>query len=234
MAWGELRSGRSLERLINFSDAVVAVAITLLALPLSDIAGPTNGQTMTDVLWANFGLIQTFVTTFIVVAIMWSVHNKVVNDLGSYDSAIFWLTILWLMGFAFLPWPSRLYTGPGFDADVSGHGSSDQGGAGTLYWLTLAYISAIGALTARHMRKHPELIEPQMRPHWAQLESSPARFRGMAFAIVFVAAAVACQFVYWIGSYFLLLLIPIGFLLRYPKRMVDDQDAIAEQQEASE
>lgn len=234
MAWGEVRSGRSLDRLINFSDAVVAVAITLLALPLADIEGPTAGQTMMDVLWANFGAIQTFVTTFIVVGIMWGVHNRVVNDLGSYDSAIFWLTILWLMGFAFLPWPSRLYTGPGIGADVAGHTGSDPGGAGTLYWLTLAYIAAIGAMTARHMRKHPDLVEPRMRPYWAQMRSSPARFRGLAFAVVFVAAAIACQFVFWIGNYFLLLLIPIGIVLRYPKRMVDEQDAVAEQQEASE
>ena len=98
MAWGRVRTGRSLDRLLNFADAVVAVAITLLALTLVDIEGPRDGQSMLDVLQANLGQIQAFVITFFVVGLMWNVRNRIVNHLAAYDSATFWLILLWLLG----------------------------------------------------------------------------------------------------------------------------------------
>lgn len=213
MAWGEVRSGRSLDRLLNFSDAVVAVAITILALPLVDIEGPGPGQTIGDVIAANFGQIQTFAVTFVVVAIMWGVHNKVVNRLQSYDTAIFWMSIFWLMGFVFLPWPSRLYEGTRLGSD----GADTVGGPGVLYWSTLAFISLMGWLTARHMNKHRDLIDPAQLPAWDVAMASRARFRGAAFTAVFVFAAIVTYFVPWLGNACLLLLIPIGIYLRSPR-----------------
>ena len=223
MAWGVVRSGRSLDRLINFSDAVVAVAITILALPLVEIPGPGPGETMLDVLGANFGQIQTFVLTFIVVGIMWSVHNKIVNHLGAYDTAIFWLFILLLIGFAFLPWPSRLYESPGFVHPTMSDPS--QNGAAALYWLTLAYISFIGAATSFHMSRHPDLIAPDDLANWKAIRSSRARWRGSAFTAVFILAAFVSLFVYWAGNYVLLLFIPLGIYLRTPTPAPAQQQA---------
>jgi uncharacterized membrane protein len=109
MAQWELRTGTSVERLLFFSDAVVAVAITVLALPLFSIPGPTAGETVLDVLQANSGRIITFVSTFFVMAIMWSIHNRVMNSLVAYDGVVFWLNMAWLIGFVFLPWPSTMF-----------------------------------------------------------------------------------------------------------------------------
>lgn len=224
MAWGEVRSGRSLDRLINFSDAVVAVAITILALPLVDIEGPADGESMLVVLDHNFGKIQTFVVTFIVVAILWSVHNRIVNNLGAYDTAIFWLVILWLLGFVFLPWPSSLYTAPGFRSEVSGEIVGDPWGAAVLYWLTLAYISLIGAMTARHMRRHPELIDPALRDYWNDYQSSRARWRGVGFTSIFVLAALVSGINFMLGYYMLFLMIPLSIFLKPPKAPRDTTD----------
>lgn len=214
MAWGPVRSGRSLDRLINFSDAVVAVAITLLALQIVDIQGPQDGQTMWDVLKANFGTLQSFVVTFIVVALMWSVHNRIVNRLVAYDTVTFWLIILWLLGFVFLPWPSRLYEANPFTADAAS--VAELTGPALMYWLTLAYISFLGAVTSRHMAKHPDLISPSERASWDAMQKSRARWRGTAFTSVFILAAVASTFVFYLGNYVLLLLIPLSIVLKPP------------------
>lgn len=37
---------RSFDRLVNFTDAVVAIAITLQILPLIDVEGPKTGETV--------------------------------------------------------------------------------------------------------------------------------------------------------------------------------------------
>lgn len=222
MAWGPMRSGRSLDRLINFSDAVVAVAITLLALQLVDIPGPQDGQTMWDVIKANWGQIQTFVLTFLVVAVMWSVHNRIVNHLIAYDSALFWLIMLWLLGFVFLPWPSRLFESTPFSSDLAQAG--ELVGPAMMYWLTLAYISFIGAATARHMTRHPELIAPKDRPYWDAVQRSRARWRGSAYTSVFLLAAVTSYFLFYLGNYVLLLLIPLSLLLKPPPVIEPDPE----------
>lgn len=214
MSWGEVRSGRALDRLLNFSDAVVAVAITILALPLVDIAGPNEDQSMADILIAHLGQIQTFIVTFIVVGILWAVHNRVVNVLRAYDSGIFWLSILWLMGFVFIPWPSSIYDSTAANVLVDHETQAGLNGAGVLYWLTMAYISLIGALTAWHISRHPDLVDPEQMDYWRASRTGGAQYRGIAFTAVFVIAAVATYFVYSLGNLCLLLFIPIAIFLK--------------------
>lgn len=204
MAQWELRTGTSVERLLFFSDAVVAVAITVLALPLFGIPGPTQGETVLDVIRANFGQITSFVVTFIVMAIMWGIHNRVMNSLASYNSVIFWLDMMWLIGLVFLPWPSAMYGGADhWDSTSTTLFASD--GTGALYWWTMAYISGIGSLMAIYINRHPDFIKPEDRDYWATLLTTRARFRGIAFFSVFVVAGLT-TLVYPVAGYWALLL----------------------------
>lgn len=213
MAQWELRTGTSVDRLLNFSDAVVAVAITVLALPLFSIEGPKDGQTVLNVISQHAGQIITFIVTFLVMAIMWGIHNRVMNSLCAYNAVIFWLDMLWLIGFVFLPWPSTMY-GAGDhwgSADVTFF-SSD--GTGALYWWTMAYISGIGTIVSLYINRNPELIKPQDREYWASTLKTRARLRGVAFTAVFILAGVA-TLVYPIAGYWTLILIwPLNIFLQ--------------------
>lgn len=44
---------RGLDRLVNFSDATVAIAVTLLVLPLADIASGAHGVPVSTLLHDN-------------------------------------------------------------------------------------------------------------------------------------------------------------------------------------
>lgn len=216
MAQWELRTGTSVDRLLFFSDAVVAVAITVLALPLFDIPGPTDGQSVLNVIRANSGQIITFIVTFIVMAVLWSVHNRVLNLLRAYDGAVFWLAIAWLIGFVFLPWPSTMY-GSGDHWGQSGVAFFDSDGTGALYWWTMAYIGGVGALASRYISRHPELIKTQDRAYWDAVRRTRARYRGLAFFVVFAVAGFTTLIYPFLGYYALLLIWPLNFWLQPTK-----------------
>jgi uncharacterized membrane protein len=166
---------RGLDRLINFSDAVVAVAITLMALPLIDIVGPRGGQTILTVIGENALQLTTFLFTFYVVAVLWLAHNRILNVIGRYDGAVFWLNLTWLAAIVLLPWISSM----------SGDADSTAGGATLLYWVTLAMISALGTLLGRHIRRHPELWQQDDEPVYS--DSRRSALRGPLFSLYFLA-----------------------------------------------
>jgi len=216
MAQWELRSGTGVERLLFFSDAVVAVAITVLALPLVDIEGPGPGQNVLDVLVTHSGQILTFIVTFYVMAVMWGIHNRVMNSLVAYDGMVFWLNIAWLIGFVFLPWPSTMFgMGDHWGAGEVVLFSSD--GTGALYWWTMAYISGIGTLTSSYISRHPPLLKPADRAYWALLVTTRARLRGAVFFAAFVLAGLLSLVYPFLGFYALLVIIPLDFILRPTK-----------------
>ena len=59
-----IRTERGLDRLVNFSDATVAIAITLLILPLVDQASKLGGKSFGDFLAENGWEIFAFVISF--------------------------------------------------------------------------------------------------------------------------------------------------------------------------
>jgi len=205
----QIHTGRDFERLINFSDAVVAVAITVLVLAIVDIRPVGGESTVWRLISDNGGQIFTFFFTFIVVGIMWLAHNRVLNQLRGFDGVTFWLNLFWLAGIAFLPWPSSLY-GESFawGGDDTVHG----GGSGFLYWGTLAVISILAFLISWHARHSPNLLEPKAR---AALDPADrGQFRGLVFAAIFLLIALVSIYSTGIAAYMPFLLIPASFLVR--------------------
>ena len=207
---------RSFERLTNFTDAVVAIAITLQLLPLIDVQGPQAGQSVWEVIAANQGQITAFVLSFVVVIAMWSTHNRVFNSLRRYDGTIFSLNVLWLLLIVFLPWPTSMY----------GNAVNDQvvgpGGVGLLYWWTLAAISGLGSLIAFHAGRTPDLLEPDTRADNHRYRMT-RRFTGITFFLAFFSIGILSEFFPVVSPYLALLLIPINAVVRRRVRADDNQ-----------
>lgn len=209
-------SGRAFDRLVNFTDAVVAVAITLLVLAIVDIRGTSSEQTVWQIVGDHGSEITTFLFTFVVVAVMWQVHNRVFNRLHGYDSVVFWLNLAWLVGIAFLPWPSALY-GEGIGVNAGQwSGGQGLGGAGLLYWGTLAWLSLATQLIAWHVRAHPELVDPSAGP------DSRHPLRGFVFAAAFIVFGIVSLFAPGLSQWLPFLLIPLG--TRFGSREQQDDD----------
>lgn len=198
---------RSFDRLVNFTDAVVAIAITLQLLPLADIPGPQEGQTVWHVFAENGGQIYAFLLSFIIVIVMWVVHNRVFNVMQRYDATILWLNIGWMAAIVFLPWPTAMY-GTAHSNDTLG-----GGGVGLLYWCNLALISLLGNLIARHAQRHPELLEAGALERGWLAGGRLVQLRGTIFAAYFIFVGVMTEFFPDWSSWLALGLIPLGRII---------------------
>lgn len=214
----KVRSGRPFDRLINITDAVVAVAITVLVLPIVDLRPQGSEETVWQVIGDNSGQLVTFAFTFVVVAFMWRIHNRIFSRLAGFDDVIFWWNLVWLLLIVLLPWSSSIY-GTGMDSftsspDVNGwySGGEGLGGAGMLYWLNMGAISIVGGFVTLHARRHPELIDPD-RPRIFQ-DSTLVRTRGFVYGVYMIAIGVLTLFIPMVAVWLPFGFFVIGYFLR--------------------
>jgi len=160
----QVSGGRSYDRFISFSDAVVAVAATVLVLPIVGIAAPKAGQNVGSVLINNFNGIYSYLVTFIVIVIFWRVHHKILDGTNSYDGRLMVLNTAWLATVAFLPWPTAML----------GQEGGFARGVGTLYFGILALSTVFLLLMQVHIRRTPELWEDSATPPVSRLGRSIA------------------------------------------------------------
>lgn len=106
---------RSADRLILFSDAVVAIAITLLALELP----VPEGHNVSD-FWAsvraNDDQYLAFAISFLVIAMAWGEHHRVFQNAERVDSRLRKINMVWLMMIVLNPFATKLLTERGDDS----------------------------------------------------------------------------------------------------------------------
>src|ERR1700754_5110324 len=97
-----------LDRLVFFSDAVVAIAITLLALDLRlEKAEGDSILHFADIghLWPK---LASFLLSFILIAVFWKVHHKFFSFIKMIDGKVLWFNIFWLLFIVILPFTTTL------------------------------------------------------------------------------------------------------------------------------
>lgn len=101
---------KGLERIIFFSDAVFAIAITLLTL---EIQLPPQNDSLTNVelLHAILSIAPkyaAFVISFLVIGVIWAGHHRKFRLIQKYDGNLIFINLLLLMTIAFIPFPTSL------------------------------------------------------------------------------------------------------------------------------
>jgi uncharacterized membrane protein len=104
-----------MERLIFFSDAVFAIAITLLAL---DIRLPPGSEGLNDseLFLALLGLTNQYLAyllSFLVIGSFWIGHHRKFRFIKRYDSRLLLLNLLFLSVIAFVPFPTSVISAYG-------------------------------------------------------------------------------------------------------------------------
>jgi uncharacterized membrane protein len=107
---GRVEQKRSSERLVFFTDAVVAIALTLLVLPLTDLVPElvTEHKPAVEAITGNWPKIFSFVLSFAVIGRFWFVHHRVFEHVRAYSTALVRVNFVWLLTIVVLPFPTEL------------------------------------------------------------------------------------------------------------------------------
>ena len=96
-------------RVEAFSDAVFAIAATLLVLEFTVKTGghgvPTLGHQLVHELWPSY---LAYATSFLTIAIIWINHHHVMETIERIDRTFLFITALLLLVVAFIPFPTKL------------------------------------------------------------------------------------------------------------------------------
>lgn len=101
---------RSVERLKFFSDAVVAIAMTLLVLPLLESVpeAAAEGKVASEWLSENVGQLIGLMVSFIVVAGFWIRHHQIFERVERYTFLLILFSFAWMLSVVFLQVPTAL------------------------------------------------------------------------------------------------------------------------------
>jgi uncharacterized membrane protein len=109
------------ERLIFFTDAVVAIAMTLLAFGLTThIASGEGDRAALATLWADHLEYLAFLISFVVIGSHWRTHHRLFRDVSRLDARLITLNMVWLLMIVIMPFATRLLSGSGGFAIVFG------------------------------------------------------------------------------------------------------------------
>ena len=93
------------DRVLFFSDAVFAIAITLLVV---DIRVPDIVTDTAQELSADKGRIVSFAISFLVIGLFWMGHHRLFRYVTALDRGLIFFNLLFLGTIAFLPYPTAL------------------------------------------------------------------------------------------------------------------------------
>lgn len=188
---------RGLDRLVNFSDATVAIAVTLLVLPLADIASGAHGVPVSTLLHDNSSAIYAFLLSFLVIAVQWLEHHGLFEAFISYNTPVVLCNLLWLLAIIALP----------FSTEANHEAPSDDRAAAALYIgnLLLAF-AALAAIRAAAWFDR-SLLEPKRRDQF-EMRSGFVLVALCALALIIAVVFPA------VGEWSLLLLALTGLVSR--------------------
>jgi uncharacterized membrane protein len=130
-----------------FTDAVAAIAITLLILPLLETVSAESGEKpLGDLIGDHVAQLGAFVLSFAVIFRFWWAHHTLFRHIRTLRMAVVRYSVLWTFGIVLLPIPTAII------AEYSPSPVSVG-----IYGGTLAITSGALALLALTAYRHPEL-----------------------------------------------------------------------------
>lgn len=138
----------STERFKAFADAVVAIAMTLLILPLLESVSDagTKGLSTGDFFHENSGQLFSFALSFLLIANFWMEHHRQYTEVTAITPALLWINIAWMATIVWLPVPTAML------------GQMDTDPLQEIVYIGTLILTQVTTLAARvYLLRHPEM-----------------------------------------------------------------------------
>ena len=179
------------ERLIAFTDAVMAVAITLLVLDLKLPEGLSDDALFVAIPGLSHAL-WCYVLSFIVIGVLWMAHHNQFSHIRRVDGVLLWLNLFFLMAVALIPFVTSV---------MSEHGSraADHALRGVLMMSCLLSAAMWG-----YASRQPELMAADVTPVMRRAGViNPLLFAGVfavSIGVAYVAGSAAGQWTWLLAA----------------------------------
>lgn len=201
------------ERFKAFVDAVVAIAMTLLILPLMEsVSEAASDHTSTaEFLDEHSGQLLSFGLSFLLIATFWMGHHRQYRDVERITGPLLWINVAWMATIVWLPVPTAMI------------GQMDTDALQAVVYIGTLIMTQVTTLAGwLYLARHPELGE-------VSTETIRLGAIGDLAAIILFAAAlviaVAASPNGYAGLFLLLLSDPMSRLLnRLFRRRSNDDD----------
>ena len=140
-----VKNKKNTDRIIGFSDAIFAFAITLLVLSIN-IPEVMESDKIREALVEIWPRILVFIISFFVVGRFWIVHLRLFNYIKHLDYRLLWLDLFFLLFIVLTPFMTAMY------------GTHSSNVYATSFFLLSLFVTSILANTMwRYVDKHRDL-----------------------------------------------------------------------------
>jgi uncharacterized membrane protein len=189
-----------MERLVFFSDAVFAIVITLLVLPLTaEIELPAETRDLSQDVVQQWPKVVSFVVSFLVIGQFWIAHHNMFILLRRFDPGLLWLNLIALLTVSFMPFPTA----------VLGARLEDSDKFPVVFYAASMTVSSIvmTLIWLYALRRH--LIDPELPSSVVHQFTARALVTSAIFLLSVGAAFLGLQ----VAVLFWLVLLPLGRIL---------------------
>jgi uncharacterized membrane protein len=187
------------ERAKTFADAVVAIAMTLLILPLMESVA--DGADSSALHWfaEHQQQLVSFLLSFTMIAMFWMTHHRVFASVETVTTPLLWIVMAWLLTIVWLPVATAM----------SGQMDSDDPFVKVVYIGSMLAIALMMLWQRLYLRAHPRLH----RITEAHLVSGVSA--DIAMVVLFAVALALAVFVPVIGYWALMIMFLVSPVQRF-------------------
>ncbi|HSA95255.1 MAG TPA: TMEM175 family protein [Acidobacteriota bacterium] len=165
-----------LERIVLFSDAVMAIAITLLVL---DLRAPDSPHGLVRALLALWPSYLSYLFSFFIIGSYWLSHHRLFRPIVRYDDRLAVLNLGFLFFIALIPFSTKLIA-----LTLTGRA------AVVVYSLNILPLGLISTALGRHAYKDNRLLDPACDPAEVRRHLDFSR-RGLVVFLICLTVSVA-------------------------------------------
>ncbi|WP_426323525.1 TMEM175 family protein [Microbacterium sp. E-13] len=187
-------------RAIAFSDAIIAIVITLLVL---DLRPPKTepGGLLAGLLdeWPTY---LAYAASYVYLAVIWMNHKSAFTRIREMDVGLQWMNLAILATLALVPWPTAVI------AETARTGNlADEKAAVALYALIGALLCLSWLFFFNYLARHPELTKEEVDDSYFAHE----RPRAVIGVILYLAAGIAGVLIHPLVASAVFLFLPVFY-----------------------